>query len=245
MAMKKIIYFAFAALLFPACEPENIEPALAGETSLPETAKQNTCSNYPGWNEVPSNGYLLVGFDPGITTAMKTQILRGFVPYDSLETDYLQESGPVSPIVLKPGTTCSEVNKMLANLKRRPQVKWAYPVFDDWDPNVIPPPGMYYTLWHGLTNEFYVEIADPANYQDLLALVQATNTQIVTTYSDTGFLLSADKRATGNTFQVCDIFRQSSAVLYADPNLLMQLGYGGDRQIRIVKQAMKKPTNIQ
>jgi hypothetical protein len=220
-----LTYLGFLALVLFACEKESVTPTKdeAAVVSLnQEQASRTRCVTYSYKDKMQGivnfgtarTDALIVGFNPDLTLAQRQQILAQYSAYLSLDNDAEVDSGILTIVNLKPGTTCTAVAAMLAHLETRPAVRFAAPVFEPYDPTVF--------KWQGLTNEVIVTMKNTTSRAALQLMCQQTNTSIVIELSPETFIVSTHKNSAGDALEISTLFNRSAKVYNAEPNLLFQ-----------------------
>jgi hypothetical protein len=225
--MKRLIYLTYLSLLVLilfSCQQEQILPQTAEAAQVNSEAKIGICKPYFYTTKTgimhlgnARGDYVLVGFNPALTLADQQKILSRYSVYDTTDGDFFMDSGLITVVKLKAGTSCTAVDNFLMLLQTRPAVQFALPVFN-------PLPGQEGIFeWVGLTNEFMVKLKAPNAYQHMSQMAKLTNTQIVTNLDDVTYILSANKNSAGNALEMCTVFNRSPRIVGADPNFLYQL----------------------
>jgi hypothetical protein len=209
--MKKMLYlFSFCLYLgFSGCRKEGIKPG--DDVPLPEK-QQESCTSYGYQTKTepvalgPATGAeLLVGFCKNFPLKQQQQLLATCKAFQALAGQVQTASGPVSIITLKPGTTCYQTEMLMHELEQLPAVRFSLPGLQA---------GAY-------SNEFLVSLQVNASEAEFLQLVADTRTHIVTYPEELGsrlYLLSADKIAAGNVFEMVSFFNDADLVEFAALN---------------------------
>ncbi|KAA9340188.1 hypothetical protein [Adhaeribacter soli] len=209
--MKKMLYLFSCCLYlgFSGCRKEGIKPGDAAP--LPEK-QQESCTSYGYQTKTepvalgPATGAeLLVGFRKNFPLKQQQRLLATCEAFQAVSGQVQTASGPVSLITLKPGTTCHETEKLMHELEQLPAVRFSLPGLQA---------GTY-------SDEFVVSLQVNASETEFLQLVADTRTHIVTYPEELGsrlYLLSADKSAAGNVFEMVSFFNDADLVEYASLN---------------------------
>jgi hypothetical protein len=214
--------FAFLSFFLLSCENDLIESAELDNATATETLV-NGCIQYKYYNK----GYgttiqygnargekIIVGFAEGTTLSQQQRILGRYPQFKSISGEVTLDSGVLTIVDLYPGSTCSDVDKLLGKLLKEGAVQVAYPFFESSSTDPSEP-------WVGLSNEFMVSIEGSGTLQQLEKLVAKTRTRIVFSFSDDIHVLAADKNSAGHILDILTLFNQQSYITVAEPNLVV------------------------
>ena len=165
--------------------------------------------------------FLVVSFQPDLTTEAKTRILKQFPEYEMATQQQTTDVTPFQIVKLRSGTTCAQAMPILAKLNETPEVLYANPVFN------APTAMGGGTAWIGLTSEFLVNIKSAANAAELKALATKTKTKVVEEIGETTFLLQATKTSQGNALEMANLFHDEPFVTSAEPDFYVAAESGG------------------
>src|SRR5688572_9584146 len=137
--MKRLIYLLYLsllALILVSCEKETVVPATA--LTEDDNARGAACQAYQYQLKngiynlgIARNDYVLVGFANNVMPAQQQAILAQFSVVDQISSDVFMDSGIITVVRLNSSANCQAVENLVASLERKPQVKFAAPVFDD------------------------------------------------------------------------------------------------------------------
>ncbi len=237
--MKRLIYLTYLSLLILfllSCQKENVLPAQDGSMEMAGTnLKKPVCTSYSfstktGVVNLGSiwTDNILVVFERNATQAQKRSILSGYQIYKEVVNKPLSEALDTMYVVqLKPNATCVLVENMLTGLNNNSLVKNAIPTFDGYQFNM---------LWVSTTNEMFVALNDPADHNQLVQLVLATNTEIVEDWGGGLYTIGINKNPTSNILAIVSQFNAASFISEALPNYYFQRGSGKGKKLSEVKK---------
>jgi hypothetical protein len=220
--MKKInlpaLLFAFLCS-FTACQPELIAPdgvALTQTRRLTDD-KAAACTDYyyyDGKERVELGNVLtdriLIGFQDGTSAGQRNQILGQYAFIDTIESRYPGGSADVTVVLLQPNLDCAAVERGLAALVQHPGIRYANPVFNDFQ-----------GLWdNGITNQLLLTLRPEYSRADLQQVAHRYEVEVVDELGDNTYVLSVDKRSRATTLQAANLIARSDKVLSCTPDFL-------------------------
>ncbi|WP_181308879.1 hypothetical protein [Rufibacter sp. XAAS-G3-1] len=217
---------AFASMFLLSCEKEEVEPNLS-ETTFSDK-RGAACKNYSYFNKASGtvqygkarSEMLLVGFADGMSLKARRQVIGRFPQFKAIYSEITMDSGVITVISLYPGSTCSDVEKLMAKLLKEHTVSFAYPYFGEEPTNPD-------VMWVGLTNEFMVSIEGSGTYAQLKQLMAKTRTKLVFSFDENIHVLSADKNSIGNVLDVLTVFNKQPYITVAEPNVVFYFTSSG------------------
>ncbi|MBE0642744.1 MAG: S8 family serine peptidase [Bacteroidetes bacterium] len=177
--------------------------------------KRLTFSNAAGRSQYRlSTKYILIQFGEDVPMDQQRAILEMDAAFATFsETAFL----PAPRVVqgeLRKGISEQEVVELLNRLVAMPEVRYANPFLEFSDGTLM-----------GIQDRFHVKLRSLADLSVLKEMAREQGAAIVENYSfdPMVYVLSADKNAAGNAFELARLFEESRRFAYAEPDFLRLL----------------------
>lgn len=213
-----LTYLSLIAIFLLSCQKEEVAPQT---TDASDNISQRiaSCQAYSYQTKTGSvqlgpaaTDKILVIFNNGLTLSQKNQILRSFKKFDQISGEYLNATNDlITFVLLKPNTTCTDMEAMKQALLNNSNVALVLPTFG--------------SIANNTKSEFYngilVKMINTNSPVAINRLAQLSNTQIVGFPADFGpgvYYIRVDKNSNGNLFDVISFYNASTKVEFAEPD---------------------------
>ncbi|MCB2206201.1 S8 family serine peptidase [bacterium] len=163
---------------------------------------------------VLSTAYVLIQFREEIPMEQQRDMLQLDNAIAPLTGNEFLPSPRVVQVKLRKGISEQEVVELLARLNAMPEVRYANPFLAYEDGTLM-----------GVQDRFHVKLRSEADRDMLESMAREHGATVVENYSfdPKVYVLSADKNADGNAFELSRLFEESGRFTYAEPDFLMLL----------------------
>lgn len=159
-----------------------------------------------------STRYVLIEFNQEVPQSRQSEMLGEDVAFAPITDETFLPAPRVAMAALRDNISEQEVVDLLSRLAAHPEVRYANPFLEFEDGTL-----------KGIQDRFHVKLRSTADLRVLEAMAREHGAVVLEHYpfDPLVYVLSADKRAAGNAFELARLFEESRRFVYAEPDFLL------------------------